>query len=343
VAERALELSSVEGSKFGSVCEDLLTMREELATWCARVAWAVGLMAVGCSTPAPVMPADSAGPATEPRKAIPAAALEPALTERETASVTTAATGDFDEMASRGVIRVLVSPGQTDYFVSDGRHSGAAVDAGRSFESFVRAAGGNAAGRVRIVFVPVPPEQRLSALTQGRGDLIAGRLAKTYEREELVMFSDPVWSDVREVLVTGPGVSPIVSLEDVAGRSIHVASGSDHFASLTRLNGQLARINKPVCKIVAMDRSLTDEDLLRMVHERQVPVTLVDHYMAEAWRPAFNAIVVNPDVAVSQDGAFAWAVRKDSPKLLALVNEFIRTHDLQGLDARAVETWKAKQ
>ena len=254
--------------------------------------------------------------------------------------MTAKATGDFDAVSSRGVIRVLVSPGQTDYFVRQGRHSGAAVDAGKAFESFVRVAGGKGAERLKIVFIPLSPEQRLTALTQGRGDVIAGRFAKTYEREELVAFSDPIQAGVREVLVTGPSVSPIVSLEDVAGRSIHVRRGSNQFVSLTRLNGQLAKINKPVCKIVEMDPALTDEDLLRMVNDRQVPVTLVDHYMAEAWRPVLDRIAVNPDVAVSQDGAFAWAVRKDSPKLLALVNEFIRTRDLQGLDARAAARWR---
>ena len=312
-------------------------MRGRLAIWCALLAWAAS---AACSAPEPAAtkPADSSVAAL--RKAVPEAPLEPALTKAEIASVAAKAAGDFDAMASRGLIRVLVSPGQTDYLVNKGQQSGAAVDAGKAFESFVRGAGGNGAARLRVVFIPVPPEQRLSALTQGRGDLIAGRFAKTYEREELVMFSDPFLAGVREVLATGPGVSPIVSLEDIAGRSIHVATGSDHFASLTRLNGQLAKINKPVCKVVAMDRSLTDEDLLRMVNEKQVPVTLVDHYMAAAWQPVFDKVEVNPDVAVSQDGAYAWAVRKDSPKLLALVNEFLRTHDLQGLDARAAARWR---
>src|SRR5262245_49844447 len=202
-------------------------MRRRLAIWCALLAWA-GLAACSAPEPAATRPPDSSASAL--RKTVPEAPLEPALTKAEIASVTATATGDFDAMASRGLIRVLVSPGQTDYIVNKGQHSGAAVDAGKAFESFARGAGGKGAERLRIVFIPVPPEQRLSALTQGRGDLIAGRFAKTYEREERVMFSDPVLAGVREVLVTGPGVSPIVSLEDVAGRSIHVASGSDHFA-----------------------------------------------------------------------------------------------------------------
>jgi membrane-bound lytic murein transglycosylase MltF len=243
-------------------------------------------------------------------------------------------------MNLRGAIRILVAPSQTDYSITERRQSGAAVDAGRAFESFVGNASGVDRPRVNVVFISMPPEQLVAALTGGRGDLVAGRFSKTFEREEVVAFSEPVMNDVREVLVTGPGVPPMVSLEDVGGRSIHVRRGSDHFASLTRLNGQLAKIGKPVCKIVALDPALTDEDVLRMVNEGRVPVTLVDQYLAAAWRPVFDKIAVNADVSVSQDGIYAWAVRKDSPRLLARVNEFLRTHDLSGLDARAVSRWQ---
>ncbi|MGH9384092.1 MAG: hypothetical protein ACRD2N_07400 [Vicinamibacterales bacterium] len=85
-----------------------------------------------------------------------------------------------------------------------------------------------------------------------------------------------------------------------------------------------------------MDPALTDEDLLQMVNDGRVPLTVVDHYLAAVWRPTLDKIAINPDVSVSQDGVYAWAVRKDSPKLLTLVSDFIRSHQLQGLEARSV-------
>jgi membrane-bound lytic murein transglycosylase MltF len=295
-----------------------------------------------CSAPAPTA-SGAGGTATgHPRTAVAEASSEPAPSAKEIALASTPATGDFDSMTSRGTIRVLVARSQTNYSIDEGRQYGSAFDAGKAFESFVGVASGIDGLRVKVVFIPMTPEQLLSALTSGRGDLIAGRFAKTFDNEDVVAFSEPIVKDVREVLVTGPGVAPIVSLEDVAGRSIHVRRDSDHFASLTRLNGQLAKIDKPVCKIVAMDPSLTDEDLLRMVNDGRVPVTLVDQYLVAAWRPQLDKIAVNPDVSVSQDGVYAWAVRKDSPKLLGLVNEFLRTHDLQSLDARSIARWQQK-
>jgi membrane-bound lytic murein transglycosylase MltF len=308
--------------------------------WCLKrcaVFTSVASLAT-CSSPSPKAREAPAAVATA-RQPIPAAPSTPVLSVSEAATLTLTAMGDLAAMSSRGTIRILVAPSPTGYVTNAGQQHGAAVDAGKAFETFAResAAVGNA--NLRVVFIPLPPEQLLAALTAGHGDIIAGRFAHTYEREDIASFSEPIVKDVREVLVTGPGVPPIVSLEDVAGRSIHVRRSSDHFASLTRLNGQLAKINKPGSKIVQVDPALSDEDLLRLVNDGKVPVTLVDQYLAAAWRPVFEKIAVNTDVSVSQDGIYAWVVRKDSPQLLALINDFIKSHDFTGLDTRAVDKY----
>jgi membrane-bound lytic murein transglycosylase MltF len=309
-------------------------MRGGCPKWCAVFTCVVALSA--CSSPSPEKPKETAAPAPVSRQPIPEAPSTPVLSVSDAATLTLTATGDLTAIATRGTIRILVAPSPTDYVAIAGQQHGAAVDAGKAFETFARASAAVGNPSVRVAFIPLPSEQLLAALTAGHGDLIAGRFAHTYEREDIASFSEPIATGVREVLVTGPGVAPIVSLEDVAGRAIHVRRSSDHFASLTRLNGQLAKINKPGCTIVQVDPALADEDLLRMVNDGQVPVTLVDHNLAATWRSVFDKIAVNTDVAVSQDGYYAWVVRKDSPRLLALVNEFIKTHDFRELDARAV-------
>jgi len=87
------------------------------------------------------------------------------------------------------------------------------------------------------------------------------------------------------------------------------------------LNDQLTKINRPPARIV-ISTAKTDEDLLEMVDAGKVPATIVDSYVFDQWRKTFQKITANPDVAVSQDGKLAWVTRKDSPKLLAVVNEF---------------------
>src|SRR4030095_5708186 len=196
--------------------------------WCAILIVVAVLTA--CASPSPERPHDTAPPASVARQPIPEAASTPVLSVSEAATLTLTAMGDLTAMSSRGTIRILVAPSPTDYVVNAGQQRGAAVDAGKAFETFARDSAASGGSRLRVVFIPLTPEKMLAALTAGHGDIIAGRFAHTYEREDIASFSEPIVKDVREVLVTGPGVPPIVSLEDVAGRSIHVRRSSDHFA-----------------------------------------------------------------------------------------------------------------
>jgi membrane-bound lytic murein transglycosylase MltF len=95
-----------------------------------------------------------------------------------------------------------------------------------------------------------------------------------------------------------------------------------------RLNEQLKKIDRPPARLVLAPESSTDEDLLELVNAGRAPATIVDDYIYDAWRPRYGQAAVNRDVAVSQDGELAWVTRKDSPRLLELVNEFFSTHRL---------------
>lgn len=222
---------------------------------------------------------------------------------------------------------MLVVPSRSDYFVESLLQQGATFNAGKALEAFINSKLGTSGRPIKVIFIPVSNDQVVADLNAGHGD-IAANLMLTFERDDQVAFSEAVRQDIRELIVTGPGVPPIVSLEDVAGRSIHVRQSSDHYTSLVRLNQQLAKVHKPVCKIVVADEKLTDEDLLDRVNAGQIPATLADDYVYKLMRPAIANVAVNDDVAVSQGGILAWAVRKDSPKLRALVNDFIKSHDL---------------
>ena len=272
-------------------------------------------------------PAVVAVPATPAKTSIAVAPPGRALSGDALARARAAGSGDIDAIAGRGILRVLVAPSRTHYAIVDGVQRGATVDAGKAFERFLNSKV-QAASPIDVVFIPVRNDALVAELNAGRGD-IAANLMLTFERDDQVAFSEAVRQDIRELIVTGPGVTPIVSLEDVAGRAIHVRKSSDHYASLVRLNQQLAKVNKPVCRIVLDDERLTDEDLLERVNAGQIPATLADDYVYKLMRPTIANVAVNADVAVSQGGTLAWAMRKDSPKLRALVNDFIKSHDLR--------------
>ena len=274
-------------------------------------------------TPSTGSPA-AAVPARTP---VPETAPEPAPSAADLRSMREAAAGDLDAIAARGYLRVLVTPSRTHYAIADGLQRGAAVDAALAFETFLNGRRAPGQPAIEVVLVPTPENALAGDLADGRGD-IAANLLFTFERYDQVAFAEPARSGIRELVVTGPGVTPMVSLEDVAGRTIHARKSSDHYASLVRLNEQLAGIDKPGCTIVVADESLTDEDLLAQVNDGVIPATLVNDYVFDAWRDVFTAVSVNREIAVSQDGVHAWAVRKDAPELLAALSAFMTTHDL---------------
>jgi membrane-bound lytic murein transglycosylase MltF len=65
-----------------------------------------------------------------------------------------------------------------------------------------------------------------------------------------------------------------------------------------------------------------------MVNAGLLPWTIVDQYKADIWSKVFKDVTVHPDIAVSTDGQTAWALRKNSPQLKAVLDRFAETHKL---------------
>jgi membrane-bound lytic murein transglycosylase MltF len=78
--------------------------------------------------------------------------------------------------------------------------------------------------------------------------------------------------------------------------------------------------------LVAADETFEDEDLLEMVNAGLIPMIIMDSHKAHFWEQIFDNIKVHPTIAVRSGGEIAWSFRKDSPKLKAVVNEFVKGH-----------------
>src|SRR5262249_61876147 len=128
------------------------------------------------------------------------------------------ATGDLDDMRTRGRVRVLVSFSRTNFFVSQGRPRGFDYDLLSEYQSDLQAQFGNGKRAMTVVFVPVPFEDLLPALLEGRGDIAAGGLTITPERQRLVAFAKPHLEDVDEIVVAAKSVENLRTVTDLSGR-----------------------------------------------------------------------------------------------------------------------------
>jgi len=58
--------------------------------------------------------------------------------------------------------------------------------------------------KIKFFFVPTAREKIFAALIAGQGDLAAANLSITPQRAKLVDFAQPIMTDVRRVVLTGP-------------------------------------------------------------------------------------------------------------------------------------------
>ncbi len=236
-------------------------------------------------------------------------------------------TGDLDALVAHRAIRVLVPYSKTLYFVDyGGTQRGLSYDFMRAFEDALNAKLARGNLRIHAVFVPVSRDQLLPLLLSGQGDVVAANLTVTPLRARQVDFVTPVAAGVQEIIVTGPGAPPLRSLDDLSGHEIYVQPSSSYFESLTRLNEAFRARRMAPIKLRNAPGHFETEDILEMANAGLVKIVVADDYLAKFWRQVYPDITLHPDLIVREQGDIAFAIRKNSPKLKAELDEFTKTH-----------------
>jgi membrane-bound lytic murein transglycosylase MltF len=234
-------------------------------------------------------------------------------------------TDDLDAMVKRRTIRALVLYSRSGFFYVDGRPQGIYYEALRAFEQSVNEKLHTGKQPVQVTFIPVRPDQVEKALTEGVGDLIAYALTVTPDREQRVAFS-PIETDVKQIVVTGKGFGAVRSLQDLSGKKIFVNPLTTYPANLAKVNDLLRKQGKPPILIEGADKNLLDEDLLEMVNAGIVPATVTITDRAKLWASVLPDITPQPNLVIADEGTLGWAMRKNNPKLKAVVDEFAKSH-----------------
>ena len=233
---------------------------------------------------------------------------------------------DLEGLKRRGLLRVLVGYSHTHYFVDGLKIRGISAENLRRFEPFLQERLGSPRPRIHVLPIPVARDEMVDFLDRGLGDMAVGNITITKERAKLVDFSRPLQRDVSELVVHHKDVVEISSLEDLAGKSIHLRLSSSFAQSVQALNEKLNAKGLEPIRIVAMDEHLQTEDILDLVNAGAIPLTVADSHMAEFWARVHHDIVVRNDLALQSGRKIAWAIRKDLAGLKPIVDDFIREH-----------------
>lgn len=241
-------------------------------------------------------------------------------------------TGDLDGMVKRHEIRALVVYSRSGFFYDAGRPEGIYYEALDTFQRFVNRRYRTGPLKINVTYIPVRTEELEQALLQGVGDVIAFGVIVTPEREKEVLFTTPIDSQVKQVIVTGPKAPPITSLEDLSGKEVYVNPLTVYYENLQRLSESLQKAGKPPILVKAADPELTDEDLLEMVGAGLLPATVTINMRAEFWTKVFPHLILHPNIekraylavldelVLKEEGQLAWATRKNSPQLRQLLD-----------------------
>src|SRR5262245_13148493 len=206
-------------------------------------------------------------------------------------------TGDLDGMIQRRLIRVLTVHSKTGYFVDRGTQRGLTYEAFQMFEEDLNKKLHNKHVRVQVVIVPVANNDLIPALLEGRGDIVAAGKLVTEWRREKVDFTNPTASHVSAIVVTGPGSSPLTSVEDLGGKEVYLRMADLSQQGIDQFNAMLSKAGKPPVKIKPAPEVLADEDLLEMVNAGLVQATIVHDYIAEFWQKVLPDLVLNKAAA----------------------------------------------
>ncbi len=210
----------------------------------------------------------------------------------------------LERIAQAKEITLLTVNNAHCYYIYRDRPMGLEHDLGKAFSDFLG---------VRLRVVASSWEDLYSNLQSGKGDFIGAGLASSSHKSDVVDWSNSYLLAEHHIVVHREN-EQIRKMEDLNGRSIHVRSGSAYQETAHELAGKGLHVD-----IQLLD-NIPTEELIRMVAEREIEVTIVDAHIAMLNRR------YNPEVrisfAVGNPRSLSWAVRKNEKGLLSKINEF---------------------
>ncbi len=235
-------------------------------------------------------------------------------------------TGDLDEIAKGRNLRALVMISPVGFFYDKGMPRGINYEALEELQRFANQKLKLGKLDLKVSFLPTAPSQIEAALTDGVGDIIAYGLVVTPDREKRVAFSTPIQTGVSQVVVGGPKLGPVSSLQDLSGKEVYLNAMTVNYQLVQKLSDSLKQAGKPPINLVAADKNLTDDDIVQMVNAGLVASTVTSSQRAALWAKVLDHLTPHPELVIASGEQLAWAMRKNNPQLKALVDEFVQGH-----------------
>ena len=216
----------------------------------------------------------------------------------------------LEQIKERDTLTVLTLYSSTSYFLYRGQEMGYQYELSHQF---ARSLGVNLKMKVAQSI-----DELVQRLNAGEADLIAYNLPISNEMKDSLIYCGEE-NVSHQVIVQRAGSRRNPALTDVTqllGKDVYVRPGK-HQERLENLSHELGGgIN---IHVVSED-SISEEDLIRQVHEGKIAYTVSDDDIARLNQTYYPRL--NVGLAISYDQRAAWAVRKDSKTLAMLADQW---------------------
>ena len=217
---------------------------------------------------------------------------------------------DFRQITDSGEINVLTLSGSMSYFIYKGQEMGYEYELLKSFAE---------EKNLKVNLIIAENEVALiEMLEQGVGDLIACNVPITNIGKERFIYCGRETIN-EQVLVqrSNKGDTILQDVLDLIGKDIWTIYDSKYYHRLINLNNESGGgIN-----IIAIDPdTISTEDLIEKVSQGEIPYTVSDFDLAKLNKTYHSN--VNIDLKISHSQRSAWLVRKNSPELASVLNNW---------------------
>ena len=227
---------------------------------------------------------------------------------------------DLNEIKDRGRLVAIVDNSSTSYFIYKGQPMG--------YEYELLNLLADDLGVELEIVITSDLEEAFNKLNKGEGDIIAHNLTVTKERQEILDFTLH-HNEVKQVLVQRKPRNwqnlKLHQIEeklirnplDLGGKKILVRKASAYYSRLQHLSEEIGED----IEVVEDLGDVETEEMIRKVAEGEIEFTVADEDVAHLNAAYYPNVDVKTEISFPQK--VAWGVRKSSPELLKVVNEWI--------------------
>lgn len=217
---------------------------------------------------------------------------------------------DLDEIKQTGELTVITLSSSTSYFIYKNEPMGYDYDLAKSFcDNY---------GLKLNVKVAENSTRLLEMLANGEGDMIADAVPVTNELKDSIIYCG-LEEISHQVLVqrTEKKDSMVTDVTQLIGKDVYVKLNTKYYQRLLNLDAELG--NGIEIKDVEKD-TVTVEDLIGMVANKEINYTVADEYIAKLNKTYYRNIDISLPLSFEQRSS--WVVRKNTPKLAEALNQW---------------------